>query len=298
MRTSPTVQKAEKYLDGSPVFKGDIRRAYTSQLEMSIVLSVVKAPEGAQVHAKADGELVQTMRKLKFGQIGAIKSNDTTEILGSEPALECIVPVDAANVLAAKDMLIASIDVDRIMSDLTCTVNQKLIKLKDLKDLLDKHRAENREIRKRWVGFISSAKARRLPSDVVKQEKASHYKDYWSVSEYAIAVQVTITHVVNNPMLKSTVKENIDQAYYDSVNYHETRVRKLAKLPLPIVSLPISTMVDYQKATSYVKELLKQNPNLKDLNKFGLEYVIHEGGIFGTNEINWSALKEHDKSVR
>jgi len=297
MRTCKTLVEAQKYLDGTPSYKGDVKRLYSSSLIYSMELSIVKAPDGAKVYASTDGELLQTMRKLKFGQIGAIKTTDDLQVLGTENVVEVVIPVTDKTVLKAKEGILATLDVDSAMAELSCTVQGSPIKLDRLKEQLGKFRDENREIRNRWAQYVKSIKARGLSSEAIKQRKREFYSDYFSLSEYTVTAQVVLWHIVNKPSLKSTVVNNINDNYYKVVNYDESKVRKTARLKLQPVSFPIATLEDYNKVITYLRTSLDRNPNLADLRKMGLEVLWHEGGIFGTEEVDWKTLKELDSSL-
>jgi hypothetical protein len=297
MRTIQTLLKADTYLDGSPVYKGDINRAFTSSLVFRVDVSVVKAPEGAKLLSKADDKLTQVMRKLKFGQVGALKSSEV-EISSNETVLEVIIPVKRDDVLIAKDSLLTVFNIQSFMNERTCTINGTPVKLSKLKEELDKYRQANSEIRQRWVKRVQSLRARGASSDVIQQQKKESYAEYVSISEYTVAVNVSLTHVVNKPSLKSTVVGNVDEAYYSLVNYDEGPVRKVAHHRNPIVSIPIVTLEDYTESINYLNSLLKVTPELKQLKAMGMEDVYHETGMLRTPSVDWAALREHDRKVR
>jgi hypothetical protein len=297
MRTCQTLIKAEKYLDGSPVYKGDINRVYTSEIVFRIEASVVKAPVGGKLFADTDESLLRVMHKLKFGQIGALKSNDI-EISGSEILFEIIVPVKPNEVLIVKDQLTTVFDAQKYMSERTCTINGQPVKLSQLKEKLSQYRETNREIRQRWVEKARTLRARGASSDQIREQKESSYADYVSVSEYSVAINVRITHIVNNPSLKSTVIANNDQAYYDAVNYKEGKVRKIAEYIAPIVSIPIATLDDYKKALNYFGQLRSKSAVLEQLKALGSEDVVQEASKLNVAKVDFAALRKHDLAIK
>lgn len=297
MRTCQTLLKAGKYLDGSPVYKGDINRVYTSELVFRIEASVVKAPVGGRLLIDTDDSLLRTMHKLKFGQIGALKSNDI-EISGSEVLFEIIIPVKPNEVLIVKDQLTTVFDAQKYMSERTCTVNGAPVKLSQLKDKLSEYRDGNREIRQRWVEKARSLRTRGASSETIRSQKESSYSDYVSISEYSVAINIRITHIVNNPSLKSTVIANADQAYYDAVNYKEGKVRKLADYVAPIVSIPVATLKDYTTTLNYFGQLRANSAVLNDIKRYGSEDVIHEASKLNVMKVDFASLRKQDLAIK
>jgi hypothetical protein len=296
MRTCQTLIAADKYIDGSPCYKGDVNRVYTSTLVYRIEASVVKAPVGGKLFSSSDDALLRTMQKLKFGQIGALKT-EGTEISGTEILLETIIPVQGNNVVQVKDTLLQVFDSEQYMQQQTCTINQKPIKLSNLKERLNKFRETNTEIRKRWIEKSKGLRTRGASSDEIKRQKAETYAEYVSISEYSIALSIQMVHIVNRPSLNATVKQNVNQAYYDAVNYKEGKVRKIATNSSPIVSIPICSLDDYQRNIRFFHELVQKSPAIAELRKIGMEEVYHEGSPNGS-KVDFVSLKKHDQSIK
>jgi hypothetical protein len=297
MRTTQSLLKAEKYLDGSPIYKGDINRVHASQFVYRIEASVVKAPDGARLFTESDDTLLRTMHKLKFGQIGALKSGEV-EISGSEILFEVVVPVKAGEVIPIKEKLLTIFNSEEYMKAHSCMVKGNPIKLDKLKDSLEKYRDGNREIRQRWVQKAKDLRSRGASPEDIKLQKQKAYAEYCSISEYSVAVSVHLTHIVNNPSLKSTVNVNIGQQYYDAVNYKESKVRKSADYVAPIVSIPVSTLENYVEVLNYFSNLKTKSPTILELQRLGLEEVYNEASKLNSTKIDFASLKKHDQTIK
>jgi hypothetical protein len=293
MRTTNTLLKAEKYVNGDPVYKGDPDRIYTSQMVYSVSVTIVKSPEGARLYAMADDDLIAAMQKRKFGQIGALKTQGP-EVSSSEILYEAVVPVQVQDVLAVEDRFKRVIDYDKIMASLTINQKGKPLILKDLKAMLEKHRNSNDAIRKRWIEVAQRLQARKSTPEEIKSQKQAVYGEYVSPSLYTIVVSQKITHIVNNPSLKATVVQNANEAYYASVNYKEHSVRKKATTLLPIISIPISSVKEYQTALRTITP--KASTLITELRAKGLEDIINSNDTTN-NIVKFADLKEHDTKV-
>lgn len=295
MKTTQLLLDNEKYLDGSPLYKGDINRMFSSQLVIRVEATVVKAPEGAKLLTETNDELEAAMRKLKFGQIGALKSNGT-EISNSEVLYEVVVPVTKDNVLDIKDKCLSTLDINGLVGQSTCIINGERKTVKEVKALLAPYRESNTDIRKRWIAKSKELRSRNAAPEEMISIKRDIYKEYVSISKYSMALSVNLVHIVNNPKLNSTVICNIDQDYYDSVNYSEGKVRKVAEYSAPIVSFPINNLENYKTFVEGVKSL-----TTTDNAKLGITAenyaVLHETDkVYGV-EIDFQALKAHDSAV-
>jgi hypothetical protein len=284
-------------MNGSPVYKGDTDRVYTSQLCYRMEVSIVKAPVGASLMAKTDDSLTTAMRKLKFGQIGALKSVEVE--ISNEILYEIIIPVTKVDILKVKDSLITVFNIDKFMSERTCTVNGEPVKLSKLKELISGKREENRNIRERWMKRVKTLSARGASPEDILEEKKRIYSEYVSVSEYSINLSVSLRHIVNNPSLKGTVINNCDQSYYDMVNYKEgSKVRKTARHISPVVSIPVSTLEDYTSTITYIRTLLSGDPTIASLSKGKAEVILFEGNPEHDKMVDFASLRKHDQSLR
>jgi hypothetical protein len=300
MRTTATLQKAVTYLNGAPIYNGNVDRVYTSALFVSLQVHLVRAPQGAKVENPANDELKQVVKRLKPGQIGALKEVEQEQVLGSEPFLELLIPCDRSNTIAIAEVCRDLAKPQNVTGGMTCTINSNQMPVEQAKELLTVHRDNNREIQARWIEFVRTERAKMLSSAAKLQQKSRIYNSYVSLTEYTFVVTGLIRHVVNNPDLKSTVFSNADSAYYESVNYTtgNSRVRKTAQEKLPIVSIPIVTNGDYKRVISQLELITTKSDILKKIKGLGGEVVFHEGGIFGDSNIDWDNLKGLDNIAR
>jgi len=300
MRTTTSLMKAVTYENNSPVYNGDVDRVYTSAMFVSLQVHLVRAPQGAKVEHPANDELKQIVKRLKPGQIGALKEVEQEQVLGSEPFLEMLIPCDRSNTIAIAEVSRDLAKPQNVTSGMTCTINGNQIPIDQVKDLLTVHRDTNREIQARWIEFVRTERAKLLSSAAKLQQKARIYESYVSITEYTFVVTGLIRHIVNNPTLKSSVYGNVDDDYYKKVNYTggNSRVRKTAQEKLPIVSIPIVSNGDYKRALRQLTELTNKSEVVKKLKNLGGEVVFHEGGIFGDTNIDWEELRSLDNIAR
>jgi len=300
MRTTNSLAKAVVYQNNTPVYNGDIERVYTSAVFVSLQVHLVRAPQGAKIENAANDELKQTIKRLKPGQIGALKEAVSEQILGSEPFLEMLTPCDRSNTIAVAEVCRDLAKPSNITEGMVCTVNGVSLAIDTVKDTLIAHRDENREIQSRWIEFVRTERAKVLSSADKLRQKERIYSSYVSVTEYTLVVSGEIRHIVNNPALNSTVVRNADTAYYNDVNYTNgnARVRKTAQERLPIVSIPIATKGDYNKSLSLLRGLITKSDIVKKLKTIGGEEVYHEGGLFGNDQIDWENLRGLDSVAR
>jgi len=300
MRTTDSLVKADNYVNGTPVYKGDVERLYASGMFLSLQVHLVRAPHGAEIGYMADDELKQVIKKLKPGQIGALKELSEEQVIGSEPFFEAIIPCDKDNTIFVAEVCRGLTKPSNITDGMTCTIGKKPIAVETAKEMLVSKRDSNREIQNRWIEFVKTERAKSLSSAAKLEQKARIYSDYYSLTEYTIVVSGRIQHVVNNPGLNSTVVKNVDEAYYDLVNYTNgnIRVRKFAQDRLQLVSIPIVTVGDYKKALTVLKKVMKGSDGFKRLKTLGAEEVFHEGGLFGNATIDWDMLRKHDSLAR
>jgi hypothetical protein len=300
MRTTKTLQQSVAYQNGTPAYSGDVERQYTSGIFLSLQVHVVRAPQGAKVENWADDELKQTIKRLKPGQIGALKEVQEEKILSSEPFFEMIIPTDRDSTIAVASSCRDLVKAATITDGMTCTINKKRLPVETVKELLVPHRDSNREIQQKWIEFNRTDRAKLLSSVSKLEQKIRFYSDYFSVSEYTLVVSGQIRHIVNNPALSSTVYGNVDQLYYNSVDYTmgNTQVHKIASERLPMVSIPIVTKGDYKRSLQILEDLKGKSDAFKRLVAFGGEEVFHEGGIFGNTHIKWNELRARDTNAR
>jgi hypothetical protein len=294
MRTTPTLLGAKAYASGSPVYYGDPTRVYSSEIIISVNVSIVKSPDGGKVMTPADQQLTAAMQKLKFGQIGAVKSGVT--VSSSETVIEFLVPVDIGNVVQVKESLVKALDLGPYSEKKQITVNNQPMTIDQVKDRLAQFRDSNREIRDRWADKSKKMRARGASSADIIQQKAAEYKEYVSVSNYSVAVGITTTHYVHKPALRGTVVENCNQQDYESYNYREGNVRKVATEHRPIVSIPIVTLGDRDDLLKRIAALAASS-RFKDFKPLP-ERMIIEGSPF--NEVqntDFDALRKHDTSI-
>jgi hypothetical protein len=300
MRTTKSLTEAVAYENGKPVYNGDIERIYTSEMIVSLQVHLVRAPQGAKIENFAEDELKTIVKRLRPGQIGSLKETDEDPVLGSEPFLELVIPCDRTNTVTIAETCRSLTKPEEVTGGMTCTIKAKPQTVDTVKELISPHRDSNREIQKRWIEFVKTDRAKAMSSAVKLQQKERIYSDYVSLTEYTLVVSGSIKHVVNNPFLKSTVKSNADQSYYNLVNYNKgnEQVRKFALDKLQIVSIPIVTRADYDKALSRLKAMVKNSEVISYLRKLGGEEVFHDEGIFGNTSIDWQRLKDLDSIAR
>jgi hypothetical protein len=300
MRTTKSLTEAVAYENGKPVYNGDIERVYTSEMIVSLQVHLVRAPQGAKIKNYAEDELKTIVRRLRPGQIGSLKETDEDPVLGSEPFLELVIPCDKSNTLTIAETCRSLTKPEEVTSGMTCTIKAKPQTVDTVKELITPHRDSNREIQKRWIDFVKTDRAKAMSSATKLQQKERIYSDYISLTEYTLVVSGSIKHVVNNPILKSTVNVNADQIYYNLVNYSKgnDQVRKFALDKLQIVSIPIVTRADYDKALSRLKAMVKNSEIVSYLRKLGGEEVLHDEGIFADTSIDWQRLKDLDSIAR
>lgn len=300
MRTTTSLMKAVTYQNGAPVYNGDTDRVYTSAMFVSLQVHLVRAPQGAKVEHPANDELKQVVKRLKPGQIGALKEVEQEQVLGSEPFLEMLIPCDRSNTIAIAEVCRDLAKPQNVTSGMACTLNGNSVPVEQVKELLTVHRDTNREIQARWIEFVRTERAKLLSSAAKLQQKARIYEGYVSITEYTFVVTGLVRHVVNNPDLNSTVISNVDTNYYKDVNYTSgnARVRKTAQEKLPIVSIPVVTNGDYKRVLKQLNELVQKSEIVKKLKQVGGEMVFHEGGIFGDTNIDWQELKDLDNIAR
>jgi len=301
MRTTKTLMGNSVYVNGQSSFVGDVDRLYTSAVIVTLQVHVVKAPLGAQVEYTASDDLVQVIKKLKPGQIGALKETDEDEgIVSSESFLEIIIPTSQDNTIAVAEACRALTKSADVTDGMTVTVEGTPIPVSTLKERLVSRRDQNREIQKRWIEFVKTDRAKSLSSAQKLEQKERIYSEYFSLTEYNLTVTGKIRHVVNNPELGSVVIANADMIYYNRVNYTEgnIRVKKWAADRLQVVSIPVITREDYRDSLLRLKGMLKKSKLVKELKTKGGEEVYHEGGAFGNNSIDWDDLRSRDSKAR
>jgi len=281
------------YKNGSPVYHGDPSRVYTSEIIASVSVAIVKAPEGGKLMTQSDPQLIAAMQKLKFGQIGAVKSGVT--ISSSEVVIEALVPVTMEQVVSVKDALISKLDLDQYIKQYKYTVSGQQMTLEQVKAILSKSREKNREIREGWSKKAVLMRQRGASSEEIVQEKKAAYAEYLSVSAYQIAVSISLTHYVHKPSLKGTVVENCNEEQYNAFNYKEGNVRKTATQRLPIVSIPVVTLADRDSLLKYIVQLAGSE-RLKTVSP-NVERLIIEGSPFNEQQVDFVGLKKHDASI-
>jgi len=293
MRTTNSLLKAQRYLDGKPVYYGDPSRVYSSEVVATLELSIIKAPEGARSYIKADEQLVAAMRKLKFGQIGALKSG--INVSSTETICQILIPVTLESVVRVKNSCQTLFNLDAFTSKTTCMIGDKTYTIDQVKDIISKYREQNRDIREKWMVKAKALRSRGASAEDILQQKKVAYAEYVSASDYALAIGVTITHFVHKPSLKATVVDNCDEQTYNLFNYKEGKVRKLATYREPIVSIPISKLADRDAVLAYIKTLITPDKILS-VDK-GAEQVFIEGSNLNAQNVDWVALRRHDTGI-
>lgn len=294
MRTSSTLLTQKTYQNGLQVYYGDPSRLYSSELILTVNMAIVKSPEGSRVMTKSDDQLIAAMHKLKFGQIGAVKSGVT--VAASETLVEVLVPVSFQEVVPVEKKLEAFLDLDSYMSKKTITFSNGPMTLDKVKDYLAQFRNANSQIRKGWAKKAEMLRDRGVKAESILKEKASSYSDYVSITEYGIAMNVSIAHYVNKPELKAMVVENCDNATYAAYNYKETKVRKVAVYRGPVVSIPIQNLEDRDSLLQAVKQLI-QPDRLKSIHPKA-EQLIIEGSPLNSQNVDFADLKKRDAAVK
>jgi len=295
MRTSNTVLNAQSYANGQPVLQGDPIRVYSSSIIASMRITMVKAPEGATVWVPADAELIATMRSLKHGQIGAVHSDTTVE--NSTTACEVQVPVGLTDAFKVKEALIKNFSLGDYTKSKTIQYNGKAISLEELKDKLAVHRATNKAIRTEWSGQSKRLSDRGMSGEDILTAKQRLYKDYISMSDWCAKCELHITHYVHNPSIQGYVYANNDPAEYARFNYDETPVRKVSttwKSPEYIV--PIVSLNDYYELIKFLKNSVSRD-RLDAISKHA-EQLIIEGSPFNNTEVDFKAIRDHDRKIR
>jgi hypothetical protein len=293
MKTAASLLNATQYLDGSPVYYGDPTRLYSSEILCSVELSIVRAPEGSQHLTKSDDQLIAAMRKLKFGQIGALKSD--INISSSEVLCQIVVPIDFEDVLRVKDNLKALFTFSQFQSSKIITVDGKSMTVEAAKAIIAKHRENNRDIRMKWTTKVKSLKSRGASAEEILEQKAAAHTDYISVSEYAMSIGVSMTHYVHKPDLKGTVIANLTEEQYKAFNYAEGAVRKVATLKDPIISIPITSLKDREDLIAFTRQLIEKD-NLLHIHEHA-EQLIIEGSPVNNQTIDFAKLRKHDQDV-
>jgi hypothetical protein len=293
LRTVQSLLKARTYLDGKPVFYGDPTREYTSSIICSVELSIVKYPEGSKVYTRSDDQLLAAMRKLKFGQIGALKSG--ASVSSSETLCQILIPVTLNDVVKIKEACQSLFDLDSYMASKTCTVNGKPMQVKQAKDLISKYRESNRDIREKWISRSKALRTRGASSEEIIDQKKAAYSEYVSLSEYSMVIGVSITHYVHKPTLKSVVTDNCDEQTYNLFDYKEGKTRKVATHRDPIVSLPMNTLGDRDELLKYFKSLIVAEKLVKVSPQ--AEQLIIEDSILNNQSVDFAALRQHDQGI-
>lgn len=301
MRTTESLTRSVTYLNGDPVFNGAVERIYTSEILLSLQVHLVRAPQGAKIENFADDELKTVVKRLRPNQIGALKDVSENPVLGSEPFLELVIACDANNTVAVADSCKSVAKSDNITDGMTCTVKAKPIAVEAVKELAVPNRDSNRAIQKKWLKFVETDRAKAMSSADKLLQKELMYSDYVSLTEYTLVVSGMIKHIVNNPSLKATVSANADEKYYNLVNYTRgnTQVHKTALERLQLVSIPITTRDDYDKALNRLGQFAKTNANVAKIRQtFKAEDVYHDEGIFANTSLDWEKLKALDNLAR
>lgn len=293
MRTSPTLVTQKTYLNGHPVYMGDPTRLYSSELILTVNASIVRAPEGSRVLTKSDEQLIAAMRKLKFGQIGAVKSGVT--VAASETLVEVLIPAVMEEVVAVEKKLEAFLDLDAYMSKKTIAFPDRPLTLDKVKDYLSQFRSKNSQIRKDWARKAELLRDRGVKAESILKEKAAAYSEYVSITEYGVAMNVVITHYVHRPSLKATVVENCNEEQYNAFNYKETKVRKVATYRSSVVSIPIQSLVDRSDLLNAIKALVSPD-RLKALHPKA-EQLIIEGSSLNGQTVNFDDIRRRDSAI-
>jgi hypothetical protein len=285
--------QSKQYQSGSPVYYGDPTRLYSSELIVSVNVSMVKSPDGSKKLTGSDEQLIAAMRKLKFGQIGAVKSGVT--VSSSETLVEILTPVTMEEVVTVEENLKDLFNLDDYMSKKTIIIDEKPVTLADVKDHLSQYRAKNADIRKEWQRKAELLRDRGVKSDAIISAKEQAYSEYVSVTEYGMAMSIVITHYVQKPSIKGYVIENCSQEHFDAYNYKEGKVRKTATYRGPVVSIPIQTLVDRDSLLQAIKALIAPD-RLKGVHPKA-EQLIIESSPINSQSINFDDLRRHDSAI-
>jgi hypothetical protein len=291
--TSPTLLNAKAYLNGKPVLQGDPSRIYSSELILSVNVAIVKSPDGGKVMTQSDPQLLAAMQKLKFGQIGAVKSGVT--ISSTDIVVGVVVPVQLEQTVSTKDALVHALDLDEYIRKFKCNINGQAMTIEQVKTILSRSREKNREIREAWSNKSKLMRQRGATSEDIILQKKESYAEYVSISAYSIAVSVSVTHYVHKPSLKGTIVDNCNEEQYNAFNYKEGNVRKTATQRMPIVSIPILNLEDRNSLLKWIGQLATSE-RLKAVSPKAERLVI-EGSPFNEIQVDFTAIRDHDNSV-
>lgn len=296
MKTTEALLKKPSYKNGEPAFTGDPNRQYASALRLIITATVQKAPEGAKLLTDTNDELKRTMRKLKFGQIGALIDTEDT-ISSQEVLLDVVIPVNRDNVLSYSESLRKANPLSELLNGATCTVNDEVVEVSKLKDQLGEYRQSNDDIRKAWMSMADTLRQSGASPDDILEAKEKMYSNYVSISEYSVNLSIRMTHIVNNPSVGGYVMGDITEEEYSSYNYGGGRFRKTASETWPLVNIPINRVGNYVKLVSD----LRQKTSTDGSTLFGLpikyDKVIVEPFDLTSHGVTWQELREYDSSL-
>lgn len=297
MKTTKCLINADKYLNGDPCYKGDIDRSYTSQFNARVTMKIVAAPEGAQHMFQTDDELINTVRKKKFGQIGALYSD--LEINTNSIINEVVIPVEFDKVDEVLSTLKQEHNIKEKLTNMNFSTNEEQsLTYQEVKDRLRVYHLSNDEIRKNWLSVVKTLRARGATPQQIIEEKKKHYKEYMSPAAYSAVIEFSVTHIVNNPSLKATVVENMSREQYEMFAYTENEVRKTAVFKAPIVSIPLLTVEHLRKLEKLYPSFKTGNNGNRMLDSLHYDVVYHEG--YETRdgaEVDFNILREADKKT-
>ena len=293
MKTTKMLLESKTYLNGSPIYMGDTNRMFTSQLNVTVTARIVKAPEGAQILMNADPELIQRLRRLPHGTIGAIKAEG--DIPSNTVIAETVVPTGFADTKPVYDEILKTHSILEHLNTLVFNCNGKDMNFKEFKALHSRNRTRNESIRNEWGKRGKSLSSHGASQQEILDEKINHYRDYVSPSEYTMVIAFTITHIVNKPSLKATIVDNMTEQQYNLLDYEEKRMYKVATYNASLISIPLVNREVYNSVVNWYKNYTTIG-GMRTLNMPHFA-VIHEGEYLDGKPVDFDAIKMHDKGL-
>lgn len=297
MKTYQLLMDSKQYLNGEDIYYGDISRGYTSQFIVKMVARIVAKPEGSSTILDSTSEVKSAVKKIPFGQIGA--TYDGLKLPSNTVVAEYVVPVDYSTITEMKDTIVDQYNFLRVLDEMQFKSKEgNPLTYKEVKELIAPTRELNAQIREAWAIKSKNLRAHGASADDILAEKVKQYANYVAPCDYTLVIDFTITHIVNKPELKSTVRENFKQEEYDNLAYKESKYRKSATFRAPLVTIPLQTVEQYNfirkrfQTLTYGKDCIRNGTD-----KVSWHCVITEDTVIDGKPFDMSPYKEHDKRI-
>lgn len=289
MKTLQVLQEGTTYRNGTKAYLGDINRYYDSALRVVVNYRITKAPDGAQVILKSKPEVIEAMKSLPFGRIGAIKQDYV--VPPNATMAELLIPTSFNDLSKKKEQILILLKgMFADFRNMHSNGNGNVDAICKALDKMDEVRDVNQSIRSKWRDITKSLPTK-FDLELLQDKKREVFKDYTSLCDYCVVIDVTITHVVNNPKLDGFVEKVFEDEDYDILNYKESKVRKVASEKLPVRVYPLIGLAQFPAFADIAKKTFSGNDVVSVLGD------VHEILTSENSDVDFSFIKEHDKKL-